>query len=99
MSKDNSEKTKQALDKWSSSRLSTFFQVSAYTVTTMAVLGGGGYLLDRLLFTYPIFFMIGLIVSFPLVQVLLYKKFKKYAEVSLEETPAPKKKTPKKSKK
>lgn len=83
MSKKDDKNVDSALEAWQSSRLAAFFQVTAYTVSTMFVLGGGGYLLDQQLGTYPALFMIGLIVSFPLIQFLLYKKFKQFAKKQL----------------
>ena len=61
---------------WSSTRISVFLQTTAYTVMITAILGGGGYLLDQQLGTFPTLFIIGIVIAFPVTQVYLYKKFK-----------------------
>lgn len=71
------DKQKAVWDEWSSKRLAVFGQVALLTVTTMAVTGGGGYLLDMWLGTSPLLFILGLAVGFPAAQISIYRKFKK----------------------
>jgi len=52
-------------------------RVVAITIATLAIWGGGGYLLDKALATFPLFMIIGLVVAFPLAQLLIYKTFRK----------------------
>lgn len=70
-------------DAWNSSRLTVFLHVSAIMVLTMAILGGGGYYLDKMLATEPAFFVGGLIVAFPLAQFFIYKKVKSISKSKL----------------
>lgn len=42
----------------------------------MALFGGGGYYIDKKIGTFPILFIIGLVISFPLIQILVYKQTK-----------------------
>lgn len=62
------------LEIWKSSRIAVFVQVSFITLFTMGLFGGGGFLLDRYLETSPILFIVGLVLSFPLAQVAIYRK-------------------------
>lgn len=70
---------------WSSSRITVFLQTTASTVVITAALAGSGYLLDQLLGTWPGLFITGLILAFPLTQLYLYKKFKKFAQTKVSE--------------
>lgn len=65
------------LDLLQSGRMTAFLNVSFYTVATMAVLGGGGYLLDQWLGIFPALFITGLVIAFPLSQFFLYKRLRK----------------------
>lgn len=56
------------------------FRVIGITVGLMALLGGGGYLLDQQLGTYPFIFIGGLIIAFPVIQVVIYFTFKKLTD-------------------
>jgi F0F1-type ATP synthase assembly protein I len=64
---------------WTSSRLPVFLTATSYTVGTIAILGGLGYWLDTVLNTKPLIFIIGLVVAFPLSQVMVYRKTKQFA--------------------
>lgn len=72
-------KTAKLMDTWASSRIAVFGQVSVMTVLGMALLAGGGYFLDNALGTFPGFFIAGIVIAFPLIQFLIYKKIKSYA--------------------
>lgn len=74
---DDQEEKKTDINILLTNRLIIFLHIAFYTVTTLAVLGGGGYLLDQYIKTFPIFFISGLVISYPLVQIVLFKKLKK----------------------
>ena len=56
------------------------FRVIAITLTTLAIFAGGGYLLDQQLGTYPTIFIVGLVLAFPVTQLVIYKTFKQVTE-------------------
>jgi F0F1-type ATP synthase assembly protein I len=56
------------------------FRVIAITISTMAILAGGGYLIDKQLETYPTIFIIGLVLAFPITQLVIYKTFKQVTD-------------------
>jgi len=74
------------IDTWSSSRIAVFGQVTFITISVMATLAGGGYLLDQWLGTFPTLFIIGLVVSFPLAQAVLWRQVKGFAQSKVKET-------------
>lgn len=45
-------------------------------IATVAILGGGGYLLDNQLQTKPLFLIIGLIIAFPVSLIIIVKTTK-----------------------
>lgn len=51
-------------------------KVAFTTVALMAIFGGSGYFLDKKLDTFPILLIVGLVISFPLIQILIYKQTK-----------------------
>ncbi|MFZ2682326.1 MAG: hypothetical protein WAZ14_04515 [Patescibacteria group bacterium] len=51
-------------------------QIFGITLLGVAVFGGGGWLLDAALQTTPAFLIVGLVVSFPVVQTALYRFFR-----------------------
>jgi F0F1-type ATP synthase assembly protein I len=55
-------------------------RVITITVGSMAILAGGGYLLDQQLGTYPTMFIAGLVLAFPVTQVVIYKTFKQVTD-------------------
>jgi F0F1-type ATP synthase assembly protein I len=75
----NSNKKENIEDTWTSSRLPVFLASTGYTVLTIAILGGLGYWLDLQFGTKPYILIGGLVAAFPLSQVLVYKKIKKFA--------------------
>lgn len=78
------QKTAKLMDTWASSRISVFFQTSAIVVVGTTLFAGTGYLLDQWLGTYPGFFIAGIVIAFPAVQVALYKKFKHFAKGKID---------------
>lgn len=62
------------------------FRVIAITISTMAILAGGGYLLDQQLGTYPTAFIVGLVLAFPVTQLVIYKTFKKVTDKAEQES-------------
>lgn len=67
-------------EEWTSTRISVFLQVTSYTIAMIAITAGGGYYLDQYFGTFPALFIIGLVVGFPLTQLIIYKKVKKFAQ-------------------
>lgn len=55
-------------------------RVIAITVSVMALLGGGGYLLDKQLGTDPYIFIAGILLAFPVIQVVIYYTFKQITD-------------------
>lgn len=51
-------------------------KIAFTTIGMMALFGGGGYYIDKKIDTFPILFIIGLVISFPLIQILVYKQTK-----------------------
>jgi len=82
----NSEKQpeKKGKPQYSPKLLQNYFQmiwrVSAITVSTMAILGGVGYLLDKAIGKFPLFMAIGLMIAFPLSQFIVYRVFTKFSK-------------------
>jgi len=80
MSKAKREtKTEVLMDVWAGSRIAAFGLAAFYTLGVTAIMGVAGYYLDQWLGTFPGIFITGLILSFPLSQVLLYKRLKKFS--------------------
>lgn len=52
--------------------------IFAYVIGNIVIFAGGGYLLDNLFGTKPLFFVTGFVVSFISTQLTLYLKFKKF---------------------
>jgi hypothetical protein len=73
-------KKKPSPDVWSEytrKRLLVFAQVSGITVAGMAIIGGGGYLLDQQMGTFPKIFITSLVIAYPIIQLSLFRKFRK----------------------
>ncbi len=73
------EEPTDLMDSFARNRITIFLHATGYTIVNVAVISGLGYLLDQQLGTFPGFFITGLVLSFPLTMVLIYKKFKKFA--------------------
>ncbi len=73
------KKTEALLDTWASSRIAVFGQVSIMVVFGMTLFAGVGYLLDQKFGSFPGFFIAGLVIAFPSIQFLIYKKIKAYS--------------------
>ncbi len=69
-----------ALEAFSRSRLPVFLTATGLTTGVVAMSALMGYLLDKLFDTWPIFFVIFLVLSFPLTQWTLYRKMRNLAE-------------------
>lgn len=51
-------------------------KIAFTTIGLMALFGGTGYYIDKKIDTFPILFIIGLVIAFPLIQILVYKQTK-----------------------
>lgn len=60
-----------------SGHLRITLNVAAITLGTMGGAGALGYWLDMQFGTKPLLLILGLVLAFPLIQVFIYKKFKK----------------------
>ena len=49
-------------------------KVAATTILLMGFFGGLGYYIDKKIDTFPILFIIGLVISFPIIQIVIYKQ-------------------------
>lgn len=76
---------KTTIDILASSRINVFLQSAFITLIAIGIFGGGGYALDKYLDTFPVLFIIGLAVSYPLTQIYLFRKLKSYAKDKLKE--------------
>ena len=80
MTKIEDKEGTDKLDLFAKSRLAVFAQATAYTVGMLVVFGFISYYIDKKLGTFPIIFIIGLAIAYPLTQFLLFKKIKNYAK-------------------
>ena len=71
-------------DEFTGSRINIFLQATAYTIIMIGVMAGGGYLLDQQFGTFPLMFIIGIVAGYPVAQIYIYKKFKKFANKKLQ---------------
>lgn len=51
-------------------------KVAATTILLMGFFGGLGYYIDKEIGTFPILFIVGLVISFPIIQIVIYKQTK-----------------------
>lgn len=51
-------------------------KVAFTTIGLMAIFGGGGYFLDKKFDIFPTLLIAGLVISFPIIQILIYKQTK-----------------------
>lgn len=77
-------KKKAPIDLFSESRISVFLQSTFITIAALGLIGGGAYALDKYLGTFPVLFIIGLVMAYPITQFYLYKKFKSFAKNKLK---------------
>jgi len=66
-----------------------FATVSGITLGSILAFAGLGYWIDTLLDTKPWFLLIGMIISFPLTQIMLIRKMKSMAPKKKESTKKP----------
>lgn len=78
------KENKTSLDLFSESRLSVFLQSTAYTIIMIAIIGGGAYALDKYLGTFPAIFITGLVVAYPLTQIYIFRRIKKFSKDKLK---------------
>ena len=53
------------------------WRVALITLTSILVFGGGGWMIDKWLGKFPLFMIIGMVISYPVAQVLIYIVFKR----------------------
>ncbi len=68
------------IDLFAKSRLAVFTQATSYTIGILLVFGFVSYYIDKKLGTFPVIFIIGLAIAYPLTQFLLFKKVKQFAK-------------------
>ncbi len=71
-----SHSSKNAIEKYKKKRIEVFAYTSGFTLAIVVLLGGIGYWLDLKFGTGNRYLVIALIVSYPLTQYYLYRKFK-----------------------
>lgn len=76
---------KTAVDLFTESRISIFLQSTFITIAATAIIGGAGYALDKYIGTFPLLFIIGIVIAYPLTQFYLFRKFKRFANNKLKE--------------
>lgn len=57
--------------------LAITIRVIGLTLSVMTIFGYGGYLLDQKFDTQPILLIVGLVIGFPVLQLLIYRTFTK----------------------
>jgi len=72
-----SKKREELLSAWPKRRLRVLLNAASYTVGNVIIFGGIGYLLDKKFDTAPVLLIIGVVISYPLTQYLLYRKVRK----------------------
>ncbi len=70
------EKETHPFDEMKEKRIKMTISIFLITLVTIATFGGAGYLIDLYFDTQPIFLFVLVIVSFPVTQLLLYKRAK-----------------------
>jgi F0F1-type ATP synthase assembly protein I len=53
------------------------WRVASITLLSIAVFGGGGWMLDNWIGKFPLFMIIGMVISYPIAQILIYIVFKR----------------------
>jgi len=84
-SKKPKKDSKNLMDQWSQSRLAVFLNATWMTIASVFIFAGTGYWLDQVLGTFPAIFITGLVVAFPLTQIMIYKKFRSFANKKVKE--------------
>jgi len=74
--KDGQKATPELQELIFSKHLQITLRVAAITLGSIGIFTVGGYALDMQIGTKPLFLIIGLLISFPLSQYLIYKKFR-----------------------
>lgn len=68
------------LDRMTKKRIRVFLFSSGFTLLMIGLFVGSGYILDQVLGTWPKAFVGGLVISYPVTQVYLFKKYKREAQ-------------------
>jgi len=53
------------------------WRVATITLLSIVIFGGGGWMLDKLFNIFPTLMITGMVISYPVAQVLIYIVFKK----------------------
>ena len=74
------------IENWKSSRLKVFVTATSYTVAMILIIAATTYYIDQKLGTSPKFLIGGLVLGYPLTQVVIYKKIKNFSKKTLKKT-------------
>ncbi len=69
-------------DQMKEKRLTMTFSIVTTTLAVIATFGGLGYMIDYFAGTKPLFLIILLVISFPITQILLFKKARQLGKKS-----------------
>ena len=74
--KEGQKATPELQDLMFSKHIQITLRVAAITLGSILIFSGGGFLLDMQIGTKPLFLILGLVVSFPLSQYIIYRTFR-----------------------
>jgi len=75
---DNKPKTNQPpMGVGLSDHFQITWRVATITLLSIVVFGGGGWMLDKLFNIFPVLMIIGMVISYPVAQILIYIVFKR----------------------
>ena len=77
------EKHKVAIQRATALRIKTFGLAIIVSLASIAIFGGAGYLLDLKMGTKPLLLLVGIVISFPVTQLILAKLVKKLTKQPL----------------
>lgn len=72
------------MDELPGAKISVFFQTIVYTLISIAIFGALGHYLDKKLDTAPVILITALVISYPITQIILFRKFRMFAKSKIE---------------
>ncbi len=72
------------MDAMARTKLLVFFRAIVYTLIVIGIFGGIGYYLDLRFGTSPKILIASIVISYPITQIVLLKKIRKFAKKKLE---------------